>query len=195
MNEPTQQDIQDLKDKADRLGIKYGANTSVEVLLKKVKEKQDSLSGSEESDEEEEAMTKEQLIAVARRNLRNEANKLIRVHITNMNPKKRDLRGEFFTVANEYIGEITKFIPYDPAFYAEGYHVPQAILDLIKNKRFLVIRQEKNRVTGRTKITESWANEFNIAVLPPLTKKELEKLAANQKATGAIDVEENTDSL
>lgn len=195
MNEPTQQDIQDLKDKADRLGVKYTANTSVEVLLKKIREKQDSFSGSNEPEEKENKQTKEQILAAARRHLRNEATKLVRVQISNMNPKKRDLRGEFFTVSNEYIGEVTKFIPYDPAFYVEGYHVPQAILDLIKNKRFLVIRQEKSRITGRIKITETWANEFSISVLPPLTKKELQKLADNQKATGAIDVEENTDSL
>ena len=53
MNEPTQQDIQDLKDKADRLGVKYTANTSVEVLLKKIREKQDSFSGSDEPEEKE----------------------------------------------------------------------------------------------------------------------------------------------
>ena len=106
--------------------------------------------------------------------------RLVRLHITNLNPAKRDLPGEIFTVANPYIGTVKKFIPYGKA--GESYHVPYCIYELLKDKVFLQVNTDKkHQFTG-----DSWVREFNLEVLPPLTQKELDELKAAQIAGDKI---------
>lgn len=119
--------------------------------------------------------------------LRLDALKLVRIRIQCLDPKKKDLRGEFFTVANEYIGAVKKFVPYGDEISEDGYHVPHCIYELLKNKKFLNIRTTKDRKTGTPKVEQSMVPEFAIEVLPQLTREELNKLAAAQAAAGSLN--------
>lgn len=200
MNEPTPQDIQDLKAKADRLGVKYHPTIGAEALLQRVREKQEALENGDTVNQKTkergvDAVNDQQTVAQAKTDIRKEATKLVRLRITNMNPKKKDLQGELITVGNEFIGTISKFIPFGPEFSENGYHVPNVIYQHIKEKKFLNITQVKDRTTGRTRVSQSWAREYALEVLPPLTKQELDKLAAAQKASGSIDVIETSDGM
>lgn len=130
--------------------------------------------------------TQTQAINRFRRELRAEQMRLIRVRIQNLNPSKADLPGEIFTIANDYIGNVTKFVPYGEAT-DEGYHIPYCIYTQLRDRRFNHIRTGKDKKTGTPKVETSWNKEFAIEVLPQLTPTELKQLAQAQQAAGSVD--------
>ena len=117
-----------------------------------------------------------------RQYLQREQMKLIRVRITNLDPKKKNLPGEVFTVANEFLGTVRKYIPYGEVS-DDGYHVPYCIYRELESRRFLDIRTFKERANGnKIRVEQRWAKEFAIEVLPHLTPTELKQLAVAQMA-------------
>ena len=117
-----------------------------------------------------------------RQYLQREQMKLVRVRITNLDPKKKNLPGEVFTVANEFLGTVRKYIPYGEVS-DDGYHVPFCIYRELESRRFLDIRTYKERANNnKIRVEQRWAKEFAIEVLPHLTPTELKQLAVAQMA-------------
>jgi hypothetical protein len=110
--------------------------------------------------------------------------KLIRVRITNLDPKKKDLPGEIITVANRYIGTVKKFVPYGEVTDG-GYHIPYVIFKMLKKRKFLNIRSRKG-ANGQDITETNYVNEFAIEELPMLTQAELTRLAQAQIAAGSV---------
>lgn len=119
-----------------------------------------------------------------RQHLIEEELKMIRVRITCMDPKKKELPGEIFTIANEHLGTVRKFIPFGEVT-DEGYHVPMCLYRELESRRFLNIRVTK-AANGREVVKHSWAKEFALEVLEPLSPAELERLATAQAAAGVF---------
>lgn len=161
-----------LKQQADTLGIKYSPNIGVETLKNKI-------SAVIEAPVEEKTETQK---VDARQALWNDAMRLVRLEIHNVNPAKSSLKGEFYTVANKIIGKVTKFVPYGDA--GKSYHVPNCIYQLLEEKRYLAFRDDSSAPNGKK--TEL-IPEFNNKVLTPLTQKELEELKKAQLAGNHID--------
>lgn len=111
---------------------------------------------------------------------------LVRVRITNLDPKKKDLPGEIITVANQYIGTVRKYVPFGEVT-DNGYHVPQCIFKVLDSRRFLNIRTIRDAKSGRIRVETNYAKEFALEVLPQLTNEELNQLAANQAAGRNVD--------
>lgn len=112
--------------------------------------------------------------------------KLVRLRIVNLDPKKKDLPGEIFTVANEYIGTIRKYVPFGEVTEG-GYHVPHCIYKMLKSRKFLSIRTRRDpRRNGEEIIEQNWVPEFALEVLPQLTPAELKDLATAQAAAGGV---------
>ena len=187
-------ELQLLKERAKQMGISFSNNISVETLRKRISDK---MEGTEEpevnpltGDPEIAAITsapqkldaKQNALAL-RKLMQREQMKLVRVRITNMDPKKKDLPGEIWTVSNEYLGNVRKMIPYGEQT-DEGFHIPYCLFRLLQSKRFLHIRTVKDRVTGVERQEKQWVKEFSLDVLPDLTKEELARLAAAQAAAG-----------
>ena len=176
-----------LMQRAKLMGITFSNNITPEKLREKIQAKLDG--------EAEEAVVEtadaNPLVAPAvrqmspREKLIAEATKLVRVRITNLDPKKKDLPGEILTVANEFIGTIRKFVPFGE-HTDDGYHIPKCIYDLLEERRFLSIRVVRDRRTGTTTPVTTWAKEFAIEVLPTLSRQELKDLATAQAAAGSI---------
>lgn len=118
--------------------------------------------------------------------LMEEATKLIRVRITNLDPKKKDLPGEIFTVANEYIGTIRKYVPFGE-HTDEGYHIPYCIYQMMDSRRFVSITTTRDKKTGLNTVKTRMAREFAIEILDPLTQQELNQLAQAQMAAGSME--------
>ena len=161
-----------LKQQADTLGIKYSPNIGVETLKNKI-------SAVIEAPAEEETKTQK---VDARQELWNDAMRLVRLEIHNVNPAKSSLKGEFYTVANKIIGKVTKFVPYGDA--GKSYHVPNCIYQLLEEKKYLAFRDDSSAPNGKK--TEL-IPEFNNKVLPPLTQEELVELKKAQLAGNHID--------
>lgn len=181
-----------LKDRAKLMGIKFSNNIRIESLREKIAAK---IAGEEIPAEEpmnkvnplaavgvaEEAPAVKQL--TLRETLIRDQMKLVRLRIQNLDPKKKDLPGEVLCVANEYLGTVKKYIPYGEAS-DDGYHVPYCIYTELESRRFQNVRTYTDRATGQIRIESSWAREFSLEVLPPLTKAELAQLASAQAAAG-----------
>ena len=183
-----------LKERAKVMGISFSNNISLETLRKRIADKMEGKDGPEVNplagDSEIAAITaapkkldaKQNALAL-RKLMHREQMKLVRVRITNMDPKKKDLPGEIWTVANEYLGNVRKMIPYGEQT-DDGFHIPYCLFRLLQSKRFLHIRTVKDRVTGVERQEKQWVKEFSLDVLPDLTKEELARLAAAQAAAG-----------
>ena len=177
------------------MGIFFFNNISLEILRKRIADKKEGkdepevnpLAGDSEiaaitTDAPKKLDAKQNALAL-RKLMHREQMKLVRVRITNMDPKKKDLPGEIWTVANEYLGNVRKMIPYGEQT-DDGFHIPYCLFRLLQSKRFLHIRTVKDRVTGLERQENQWVKEFSLDVLPDLTKEELARLAAAQAAAG-----------
>lgn len=119
-----------------------------------------------------------------RKHLQDKHLRLIRIRITNLDPKKASLPGEIITVANEYIGTVRKYVPFGEKT-DNGYHVPFVIYNFLKDRKFLSIKSVKIR--GKEQTENQWVKEFSLEILEPLTVEELAKLGAAQSASQGLD--------
>lgn len=172
-----------LKARADLLKIPYSNNISLAKLKARIEEHMAQDEEEEEPAEEEIEEVVESKAALRSRLIK-EATRLVRVRVTNMNPAKAAFPGEIFTVANNMVGTIRKFIPYGAGTEA-GYHIPYAIYEMIKRKKFTLVKKEVGP-NGTPVFNKYERKEFAIEILDPLTPEELKKLAAEQAATGRV---------
>ena len=162
-----------LKGRADDMGLKYHPSISLDKLKAKIAEANEPVQAAP---------------AVLSRNERrkahmDEAKKLIRVRIVNMNPNKRDWTGEFFSASNNVVGTIKRYVPYDTEWHVENF-----LYKTIKNRKFRVTKEVSDGKGG--KITQNrFMPEFAVEELNPLTDKELKALADDQAKRGAVDSE------
>lgn len=168
-----------LKQRADLMGIKYKGNIGVDALKAKIES-----AGVKKPAEPEEGEESE---LAMRQRIQKEQMALIRCRIYNLNPSKVDLPGEFITVANRYLGTVRKFIPFGEAT-EQGYHIPKVLFDDLRSRQFQQINTKK--VRGQVVQNTRMVPEYNLTVLPPLEKEELEDLAVRQAANQSF-AEEN----
>lgn len=172
-----------LKERAKMMGLKLPPKIGLEKLKAKIEAK---LNPTVEEDVDPGEETEIQRKARIRKKQITEQMVLIRCRIANLNPSKRDLRGEIFTVANKYVGTVRKFIPYGEAT-DNGYHIPNIIYEQLKTRKFLQVNTRNDRSAGNQIVVDQrWVPEFSIEVLPQLTPEELDKLAASQAAAGGV---------
>jgi len=172
-----------LKQRASMMGITFSNNIGIEKLRERINEKL-----AEEAAEEMVAKNSETKVKAKtiRQKIMEENMRLVRLRITNLDPKKKDLHGEIITVANEYLGTVRKFVPFGEVTDG-GYHVPYCIYKLLKSRKFLNIRTVTNPQDPlKPIIQQNWVNEFALEVLPQLTQEELDKLAVTQAASGGV---------
>lgn len=165
-----------LKERADLLGIKYSKNVGVDTLRTKVNEKLETQKIASET-----ALDR----AALRKKCQDEQLKLVRIRLQVMNPAKNSWHGEIFTLANSIIGTVKKFVPYDPKYYTNGYHVPFCIYNMLKEKTYK--HTVTKDVNGKTVVSTEYVPEFSIQVLPQLTQEELDALALEQAAGNRLD--------
>lgn len=168
-----------IKQKADTVGVVYTAEDTVDSIRAKINAKLN------DEPKEEPKVEAGSYVPKTKQELRQEAildaTRLIRVRITNMDPRKADLPGEFFTVSNGVVGTIQRFIPYSEQ--EDGWHVENMLLEMLKEKQFYQLRPRKGP-NGTVLPDGRWVKEFAIEVLEPLTQEEL-RILANKQAAAA----------
>jgi hypothetical protein len=194
---PLPDELSILKQRAKMMGITFSNNIGLESLRAKIAEAQAGETSA--AVETSTAVVNPLEAAVSgtpvgtpvkpktlRQQIVEENMRLIRLRIVNLDPKKKDLPGEFYTVANEYLGTVTKFIPYGEATDG-GYHVPYCLYKMLRDKKFLSIRTKNDRNNAnQIKVDQRWVSEFSLDILDPLTPDELQKLATAQTAAGNL---------
>jgi hypothetical protein len=171
-----------LKERATLIGIQYHPSIGLDKLREKVSAALKDPDGSEVVEVVQQSVAAVESEAQANARYRKEASVLIRVRLTCMNPAKQSWEGEIFTVSNSVIGTMKKYIP----FHAEeGWHIPQALLNIIQERQYqapYMERGAKGQEIRRVKLVK----EFSIEVLPNLTASELKDLANQQAIANRI---------
>lgn len=180
-----------LKQRAKIMGINPG-NMGIDALKAKInaklngeetEEKVDPIPSAQTVITPVKALPKNNVIAL-RQYMKREHTKLVRVRITNLDPKDKDLPGNIFTVANEYLGTVSKYVPFGEAT-ENGYHLPHCLYTMLKDMQFTQVRVIKKN--GKEHIETKDVRKFAIEVLPPLTQAEINRLKTAQLAAGSID--------
>jgi len=205
-------ELSELKARADLLGIKYHPNIGVDSLRERVNA---TVTGEEQAPEAAEipepsaleqesvvinsvsvAQLKEAVASVrivdanetpAQRKFRRraEGRRLVRVNVMNMNPFRKDWEGDTYCVGNGTIGTIKRFVPYNV-----DWHVEQALLDVMQERKCQVFTSRKDPRTGQEVKSARTIKELQIAILPPLTEKELKDLAQRQAMAAGTQAED-----
>jgi hypothetical protein len=181
-----------LKERAKTIGLRFAPKIGLDALRAKVTA---ALNGEAAKEDEEVAeavaapkkpkLTAAEAHAKMRSDMQKDQMRLIRLRIMNLNPSKKDLQGEIFTVANKILGTVRKFIPYGEVTDA-GYHVPFILYQQMKDREFLQVKSSQNS-KGEQNITQRWAKEFALEVLDPLKPADIAKLANSQAAAAGMN--------
>jgi len=105
-----------------------------------------------------------------------EASRLVRIRVANMNPNKRDWEGEMYTVSNAVVGTHKKYVPFNND---EGWHVPNIIVKHMQEKKCQIFFTKKDNRGNKTRHGKL-INELNVEIMDPLTVPELKELAQRQ---------------
>ncbi len=122
-------------------------------------------------------------VGQARLKARKKALAMIRVVITVKDPAKQSWEGEIISAGNDVIGEVKKFVPYMNA--EEGYHLPQIILNVLKDKQCTVFVNRKGK-DGKMLKEAKQIRAYSFEYLDPLTPDELSELGRSQTDRQAI---------
>ena len=169
---PQESELDALKARADVLGIKYHPSIGVDALKTKISEHMAGLpsEGSAAIVSEPVAETEAQI----RNRVKLTATRQVRIRVTCMNPAKKDWEGEIFTVGNNAVGTLKKYVPFDTEWY-----VPQIMLNMIQERECQVFHTV-NAANGQKVRKGKLVKEFAVEVLPDLTPAELKALAQRQ---------------
>jgi len=110
---------------------------------------------------------------------------LTRIVVSPNDPNMSSTPGLIFTVGSSSINNgrmIKKFVPFNNE---QGWHVPKIILDQIDGAEMQKFK-EVTMPDGSKQVQPYLAKKFNVQILPPLTKEEMQKLADSQRAKVGI---------
>lgn len=166
--------LEQLKEQADELGIKYSPNISATTLQQRIA---DHLN----ADEGVSVVTGQVVPVLSKadkiKQIRAEALALKRVIITSMDTSKRDYHGEIFQVANRVLS-IKRFVP-----FGHATHVEAILLEQIQERQMRMTIPETRDKAPESRLVPA----FSVKELPPLTAKELADLAKAQQARNSIE--------
>lgn len=157
-----------LKEQANQLGIEYPNNTTIKSLKKRIT---DHL--NQETLEE----TKEQYT-----NLYQENMKLVKVIITPVDSAKRDYQGEYFSVGNDVLGTVTRFVPFN-----EEWMIEEILAKHIEAKQYQHITTKRSRDNRNETLDSRLVPAYNVQRLPLPTKEELAELKRIQEARQGVE--------
>lgn len=174
-------ELENLKIRAEKLGVKFHPSISADKLREKIKAAQAEGEGSVGGQPEVKSATgtDEESPAAKKLRLKREGLKLVRVRITCMNPTKKEWEGEIFTVSNNAVGTVKRYVPYN---VEDGWHVEQILLNQLRERQCQIFVTEKDSRGNKIR-KGKLIREFAIEVLEPLTEEELHDLAQRQAMT------------
>lgn len=184
LKQPTR--LESLKSKADKLGITYKSNISETALAKKIeavlsdestaKDESDEADESEQDGEEE---TKPKPKKLDKASERKRSQKLIRVVVRPLDPRRTQLDGELVMTGNSAIGTTGKFVPFN---VEAGFHIPEIIYNTLKDRTFTEFYTVQD-AQGNEHTKSRQKKAFIIEVLDPLTEAEIQEIKIRQQAT------------
>jgi len=171
----------ELKEEAEALGLKVPGNMSkpkLEAKIEAAKELADKYTKEEVSEPKVEEAPQREL--TEKEKAKRYGARLRRVRITCHDPQFKKHNG-LIRAAGSSLYFVKRFVPFNRIT-----HIEQVIYDFMKETQFQWFEEKINRTTGRKYKVPRSSPAFVIEDLPDLTKEELEELAKDQAARGAI---------
>lgn len=169
-------DLEVVLGRLDVLGIKYNDDITLKEAIKLYADKMVSLSNTVKPTD---------IDGVIRQYNKDQALRLIRVRTVCMNPAKKDMKGEYFTIYNRTIGHIKKFVPYNDEASAIGWHIPFCLYKHLTEREYYHASTRKG-ANGEDQLAKVVSKEFAIEVLEPLTQEEIDEIAKHQRANNTV---------
>lgn len=171
------------------LGISVSPNAGIEVLTQKISEYYAQITS--ENSVLKTKLNKNTKPKISSENIFYDKNidqgkRLVRCIVTCNNPDKRDATGEIHTAGNAKNLE-SRYIAYRIA-----WHVPQIILNSLKEKKYTLAKQEIDPKTNKVIVKTDSFPEYSIEVLDPLTEEEFNAIKQRQLAQQAENRVEET---
>ena len=163
-----------------KTGTKKLASTLAEVRTKEYKEDPKK---SDLTDPSEAAKAAKAKHLAAMQTPEKLAMKLTRIVVTPNDPTMVNYPGLIFTVGATGLNNgrmVKKFVPFNNE---EGWHVPQIILNQIRNAEMQKFKTV-TRANGEKVLEPYLTKKFNVQILDPLTPEELKRVAAANKIAG-----------
>lgn len=189
-----------LRSRADKLGIEYHHRAGVDKLKGLINAK---LSGESKPEPKEESVSAEnekptkdlskwlsqpikkggatgrailETEKQRKQRLRQEAVRLVRVNVAQMNPNKRDWEGEIFSVGNSVVGTHKKYVQFNTP-----WHVPYIIYLHMKERMCQIFVNGRDDKGNKIRVPKM-IKELNVELLDDLKPHELKELAVKQAA-------------
>ena len=162
--------LEELKLRADNLGISYHPSIKADKLSAKVKE------AMEPKEEVVKPVSDKDKVNAARK----DALKLIRVNISCRNSDRVEYVGDTFGVGNSVVGTIQRYVQFDAPT-----HVPNILVQHIKAAKhqvFSIQKGEKGKETNKGRLVPT----YNVIELDPLTPEELAVIKERQLANNSV---------
>ena len=173
-------ELTSLKARADQMGLSYHPSIGLEKLRDKINAAVTAEGPVAEEEEEAPVVAAKVAAKESQNELRirkkREANELVRIRVTCMNPMKKEYEGEIFTVSNSVVGTLKKYVPFNAD---DGWHVPRLIYNQLVQRQcqvFTTVKDSRGNKVRKGKLIK----EFAVEVLPPLTPAEIKELAQRQ---------------
>lgn len=171
------------------LGISVSPNAGIEVLTQKISEYYAQITS--ENSVLKTKLNKNTKPKISSENIFYDKNidqgkRLVRCIVTCNNPDKRDATGEIHTAGNAKNLE-SRYVAYRIA-----WHVPQIILNSLKEKKYTLAKQEIDPKTNKVIVKTDSFPEYSIEVLDPLTEEEFNAIKQRQLAQQAENRVEET---
>ncbi len=147
---------EELRVKADELGIRYTSKTSDDTLLAKI----------EKAEKEREAKNKqvaEKKVAINRRLKR-------RVEVRPLNPNELHMKAKFFCLMNSVDTEKVA-VPFGTPWF-----LSDQMIEHIKSQKYLYIPSNVTQSGKVEPVTKQLKEAYAVTELPPLTKEEFDNL-------------------
>lgn len=170
--------LPELRDIATDLAIEYPKNIGRDKLIAKILADDETVEDKPakiEGVEVKKAMTPSEI--------KKAMQVLKRVRISANDPQLKGRNGVSMKVGNKY-GVVGKFIPFDTI-----WHIQDPIYAALMRRQWRETKFVTDRTTGAKVPKVTMRPAFSIEVLEPLTQKELNRLAIDQSARGAIPTE------
>lgn len=166
-----QDELETQKAQAELLGVEVTEEDTAESIAEKIVKAVNSDKSHNVVEEKVSLTTKMTETA--------KAHALVRCRITCLNPTKSAFEGEIFTVGNDFIPPIRRYVPFNKVWHVEAF-----LLEVIKGRTFLYMPQ-KPATSGSQGFGSDFQQrelrpEFSVEILPQLTEEELEQMRIEQ---------------
>ena len=161
-NQPTELEL--LKERAIQMGISFHPSIGVDKLRAKVEAAIQGVpdpTANDDQIQEAPAPAPAPVLSEYQKTQmqRMEAMKLMRVVVSCMNPAKQAWEGEIFTVGNDIVGTVKKFVPFNVDI---GYHIPHIIYEQLMERICQIFVSTTDPVTGIKTSRSKLIKEFNV---------------------------------